>query len=103
MSDPRKTLVEGLAEWWHLARHEASGDAGAPTPDGLPVLLERKLAALGLSPKDIETWSPALLDDLKRNCRDCPDRQRCMDDMAIDPLAPGWESYCPNSGTLASL
>lgn len=100
MSEPRRTLVaelpEKLAEWWHSARHEADTEQ-------LPVLLGRKLAALGLKAEEIEALSPAVLEDLKRNCRACPDRQRCIDDMAVDPLAPGWESYCPNSGTLSTL
>jgi hypothetical protein len=102
MSEARKSLIEGLPEtvsaWWRVAR----GDATLAT-DEVPELLGRKLAALGLTASEIEKWSPALLDDLKRNCNACPDRQRCIDDMAIDPLVPGWESYCPNSGTLATL
>lgn len=100
MSEPPRSLVGELsgtlAAWLHGVRHE--DDAA-----DLPVLLGRKLAALGLSTLEIEALSQSVLADLKRTCRACPDRQRCIDDMAIDPLAEGWESYCPNSGTLATL
>ncbi len=100
MPEPRKSLLgelpERLAEWWSGVRHEASAS-------DLPVLLAQKLAALGLSADEIAARSPAVLEDLVRNCRACPDRQRCIDDVTADALAPGWESYCPNSGTLATL
>ena len=118
-----------VAEWWRTARpswrhllHPGSASTGdvdrlagevgltataltalASTPSGLPMLLGRRLAALGLDPAEIERLSPRLLADLERTCNACPDRQRCIDDMVLDPLAPGWESYCPNSGTLATL
>ena len=66
-------------------------------------LLERRLAALKLDPEEIRKLSPLLLRDLQRTCSMCPERQRCKDDMELSPLAPGWESYCPNSGTLRTL
>jgi hypothetical protein len=72
-------------------------------PDGLPLLIDKRLAALELDPEDIRKLSPLLLRDLERTCAMCADKGRCADDMAADPQAPGWESYCPNSGTLRSL
>ncbi len=72
-------------------------------PNGTAGLLERRLAALGLNPEDICRIAPELLGDLERTCACCPDKARCVDDMKEDPLAPGWESYCPNSGTLRTL
>lgn len=75
----------------------------AQRPDGTQVLLDRRLAALGLTHDEIWRLSPMLLRDLQRTCSRCPEQQRCAEDMAISPLAPGWESYCPNSGTLRTL
>jgi hypothetical protein len=75
----------------------------ASHPEGTMGLLERRLAALDLTEEEIRELSPMLLRDLQRTCTTCSDRQRCIDDMQEDPLAPGWESYCPNSGTLRTL
>lgn len=77
--------------------------AAAGQPDMTHELLDRRLAALGLSEQEIWRLSPMLLRDLQRTCAGCPDRQQCKDDMKISPLEPGWESYCPNSGTLRTL
>jgi len=75
----------------------------ASQPGGSADLLERRLAALKLDPEDIRKLSPLLLADLQRTCACCAEKKRCADDMAEDPIAPGWESYCPNSGTLRTL
>jgi hypothetical protein len=72
-------------------------------PNGATALLYRRLRALGLDPTEIYRLSPMLLADLERNCALCPDKARCEADMADDPNPPGWESYCPNSGTLRTL
>jgi hypothetical protein len=72
-------------------------------PDNMPMLLERRLAALRLSAWEIHAVSPLLVADLKRNCSDCSESQRCEADMRVDPLIEGWESYCPNSDTLKTL
>lgn len=77
--------------------------SAASRPDGDHQLLDLRLAALGLEPSQIEKLSPLLLRDLRRTCASCPEQQQCKDDMALSPLAPGWESYCPNSGTLRTL
>ena len=72
-------------------------------PDGAAGLLHKRLAALGLDPQEIRQLSPLLLGDLQRTCACCQDKERCADDMADDPNPPGWEAYCPNSGTLRTL
>lgn len=72
-------------------------------PEGTQGLLERRLAALDLHPDEIAQLSPMLMRDLQRTCTMCEERNRCIDDMKLSPVAPGWESYCPNSGTLRTL
>ena len=130
MSETTRHLVlSTVSEWWRDARHRWRDlpDVDALPPekvaamalelgitdaelkrivagaDGVPLLLGRRLAALGLDPGEVAALSPLLLADLKRSCNACAERDRCIDDMKSDPLAPGWESYCPNAGTLASL
>ena len=75
----------------------------ASRPDRTELLIERRLAALQLDPEGIRTLAPLLLADIQRTCALCTEKSRCADEMADDPLAPGWESYCPNAGTLSVL
>lgn len=66
-------------------------------------LLGWRLTALGLNPQSIGRAHPDVLSNLIEACMSCPVKQRCLDDMmeCVDP--PGWESYCPNSGTIRTL
>jgi hypothetical protein len=126
---PESSPLARVLSWWNDARmhwsrlHELehldpaelnriAADVGlssneltrlAAQPDGVPLLIEKRLAALSLSSDDIKKLSPLILRDLQRTCALCEEKGRCANDMAADPLAPGWESYCPNSGTLRSL
>ena len=116
-------------EWWHSARgrwariseisrlspdeiDRLAQDVGmtggdflkiATQDNGTALLLERRLSALNLEADDIRLLSPLLLRDLEVTCAMCAEKQRCAADMneSADPL--GWESYCPNSGTLRTL
>jgi uncharacterized protein YjiS (DUF1127 family) len=127
-SNPKPAL-SALADWWHELRERRARiaeiesldpsdlarmaeDVGlsaaelkrlAAEPCYAAELLDRRLDALGLSKDEIRSISPLLLTDLQRSCSHCTDKRRCADDLAEDPQAPGWESYCPNSGTLRSL
>jgi hypothetical protein len=133
MSDPNEkspaTLLARALDWWHNARarwqrlgelNRLSGDdidrlaqdvglnsseflRMAVKPDGTKLLIERRLAALHLDPEDIRKLSPLLLRDLMVTCARCSEKDRCAADMALDPNPEGWESYCPNSGTLRTL
>ncbi len=126
---PEDSPLARVLSWWNDARkhwsrlhelehldpaelHRIAADVGlssnelsrlAAQPDGVPLLIEKRLAALSLAPEDIRKLSPLILRDLQRTCAVCDEKGRCEADMAVDPLAPGWESYCPNSGTLRSL
>jgi len=75
----------------------------ARQPNGLLRLLNQRLAALGLDPEEIRKLSPLLLGELRRTCALCAEKQRCADDTAEESNPPGWESYCPNAGTLRHL
>ena len=123
------TLVTRALEWWrerrdqwrqldelhHLSPNEfdrIAGDFGmssvdflkiACMPEGVPQLLRRRLEALHLTPEEINLLSPLMLSDLKRTCNECPDKAYCASDMAKNPLAAGWEKYCPNSPVLTTL
>ncbi len=128
VSAERSVVAHALA-WWRDARrrwnnlhqlsmlpdHEVSRIAGevgmnagdfmrvAEMPDGAAQLLDRRLAALKLQPDEIREISGLLLADLQRTCSMCADKARCADDMAVDPLAAGWQSYCPNAGNFETL
>ncbi|MEQ1647487.1 MAG: hypothetical protein ABL898_02780 [Hyphomicrobiaceae bacterium] len=120
---------QAVFDWWHEVRdrwqrmHDLDGmssddvarmasDCGmtsedlrriAKEPNGTVELLYRRLEALHLKPEDVRSVSPLLLRDLERTCAMCADKVRCKSDMdqTADPV--GWESYCPNSGTLRTL
>jgi hypothetical protein len=122
-------VLKPVLDWWHGARsvwaradqvETLSGDEIAwmaedvgmarddlvlmlSRPDGPADLLHRRLAALDIDPEDIRRISPLLLADLERTCAQCKDRDRCAEEMKDDPLPAGWESYCPNAGTLRTL
>ena len=72
-------------------------------PEGTQQLLERRLTALDLPPEVISELLPMLMRDLQRTCTMCQAKAHCMDDLKVSPIADGWESYCPNSGTLRTL
>lgn len=76
-------------------------------PSGTDMILEslllQRLQSLSLNPADIKTLSPLLLAELQHNCQGCQDKERCQDDFAESDNPQGWESYCPNAGTLRSL
>ena len=126
---PDRSAIGRALDWWHEARERwarldelrnlqpeqlelMAADVGvspaellefAARANGTQGLLERRLAALQLDPEEIRKLSPMLLRDLQRTCSRCSEQQRCKDDMALSPLAPGWDSYCPNAGTLRTL
>ena len=129
LQPPGRSRSALVSDWWNDARkhwsrlqelqhidpselNRIAADVGlsldeltrlAAQPDGMPLLIEKRLAALKLDPDEIRQLSPLVLRDLQRTCALCEQKHRCADDIADDPLAPGWESYCPNSGTLRIL
>jgi hypothetical protein len=75
----------------------------SPMCSHTPVLLGWRLTALRLNPRDIERAYPEVFANLQRTCASCTEKRRCLDDMMDSVNPPGWESYCPNSGTIRTL
>lgn len=123
------SFLQSVADWYQafvdrLARsHEfdalgpaevqrLAGDIGVSSeelvrlshmPTSAADLLEKRLAVLGLSPADIETVSPRLLNDLRRTCSHCGVKGQCARDIAHQPHDAVWKGYCPNSDTITGL
>lgn len=96
--DLTKSLLHSLVRFSKV-EPRSSADADSATP----VLLGWRLTALGLNPRRIGTAYPDVYCNLKTTCHACPVKQRCLDDMMESVNPPGWESYCPNSGTIRTL
>jgi hypothetical protein len=125
----RHSLVGRALDWWHgvrdnwqrmheldlLSEHEVermAHDMGVTADqlvamsresNGTQLLLERRLASLHLNAEEIRKISPLLLADLQRTCAHCSEKKRCLHDFKVSETHEGWESYCPNAGTLKTL
>ncbi len=125
----RRSPGEVIADWWHDWRQRAASwaelyacdandvdriahDAGLTTyelqhlvrrgPHAADLLL-RRMAALGLDPKEVDEVDRATFLDLQRVCTNCDPKGRCRRDLAKRPGDAGWEDYCPNAATLKML
>ncbi len=78
-------------------RQLAAADAGSAE------LLYERLAALGITEADIERVAFGLTRTLETDCARCGSKEQCARDLAEQPQAPGWMSYCSNAQTLASV
>ena len=66
-------------------------------------LLHCRMAMLGLDLHAIESHDKETIDEIKRRCKSCDDREACVVDLKRDPNNPVWAAYCPNSRTFNSL
>ena len=66
-------------------------------------LLQRRMAALDLDPKEVAWLEPAASRDLQRVCTMCKSHRRCAWDFARRAPPSTWNSYCPNTSTLEAL
>jgi Family of unknown function (DUF6455) len=66
-------------------------------------LLQRRMAALDLDPKEVSRIEPETLRDLQRVCALCRSHRRCARDFAHKAATETWNEYCPNTDTLAAL
>jgi hypothetical protein len=65
--------------------------------------LPRRLNALGLRRKILETENRAVLRDMQRVCSFCESKGVCQGDLDNRPDDPRWEQYCPNAATIHEL
>jgi hypothetical protein len=75
----------------------------ARSSSGPPVLLNRRLALLGIDPEQLRRREPAVAQDLARCCALCGSKARCARDFAGKSASDHWKDYCPNEPTLAAL
>lgn len=68
-----------------------------------PILLRRRLRALGIDPVAFRRAEPHVARDLARCCGLCGHKSQCADDLACDPESEIWRSYCPNEQTLTAM
>jgi len=66
-------------------------------------LLQCRMAALDLDPKEVAWLEPAVSRDLQRVCSMCKSHRQCAWDFARRAPLSTWKSYCPNTGTLEAL
>ena len=66
-------------------------------------LLERRLAASGLSVEQVARSEPQIFRDLQRVCGQCDAGVRCERDLDGDDKDRAWRDYCPNVATLDAL
>lgn len=66
-------------------------------------LLQRRMAALDLDPKEVAWLEPAAFRDMQRVCTMCKSHRRCAWDFARRAPVSTWERYCPNTSTLEGL
>ena len=70
---------------------------------GPPVLLNRRLALLGIDLEQLRRREPAAAQDLARCCTLCGSKARCARDLASKPESNRWKDYCSNEPKLAAL
>ena len=66
-------------------------------------LLQRRLAACGVSAKELAQTAPTELRDMQRLCTMCGSKGRCARDLAAEPTDPVWLQYCPNAPSLTQV
>ena len=66
-------------------------------------LLQRRLAACGVSAKELAQTAPTELRDMERLCTMCGSKGRCARDLSADPADPVWLQYCPNAPSLTQV
>ena len=70
---------------------------------GPPVLLYRRLRALGIEPERLRRSEPRVVQDLARCCALCSCKVRCTRDLDRRPGDAIWRTYCLNKSTIEAL
>lgn len=92
--------VERMAQDLGMSASELRGVA-AKGPHAAD-LLRVRMAALGLTPADIDRLAFGLMRDLQRDCACCASKDECREDLSHQPESPGWMAYCANAQVLES-
>jgi hypothetical protein len=71
--------------------------------DESDVLLDCRMAMLGIDFDAIKCSDGEALGQIMRECASCGFREACAVDLKRDPNNPVWETYCPNAGALVAL
>jgi hypothetical protein len=71
--------------------------------DESDVLLDCRMAMLGLDFDAIKCSDGDALSQIIRECMSCGFREACTVDLKRDPNSPVWETYCPNAAALIAL
>ena len=66
-------------------------------------LLQRRMTAFDLDPREVARTDPATSRDMQRVCTLCKSHGRCALDFARRSPLAAWERYCPNTSTLMAL
>jgi hypothetical protein len=115
-------LLTRLADWWSARSelsamppedvHRIAHDIGIGADDlralaargpGAADLLYERMAVMGLSRADVDRLAPGLMRDLETCCSCCSHKEQCGKELAVEPEAPGWMTYCANMTALLSL
>jgi hypothetical protein len=81
-----------------------AGSAETPTErDESDLLLDCRMAMLGLDFDAIKRSGSETLGQIMRECMSCGYREACTVDLKRDPNSPVWETYCPNAAALIAL
>ena len=108
-----------MQRWRRWFEMQQPDRGSMPMPEPLPIssnglygsdLLERRMAALHLDPKELASTEPELFRDLQRLCTSCSTPMRCAQELAQElsrnpgePASTEWQDYCPNGQTLNML
>jgi len=66
-------------------------------------LLQRRMTAFDLDPREVARTDPATSRDMQRVCTLCKSHGRCALDFACRSPLVAWERYCLNTSTLMAL
>jgi hypothetical protein len=66
-------------------------------------LLDQRLHSLSVDQDKLREACPDVLANLFTTCSQCGEKERCASDFKDREFPAGWDSYCPNSGTLKTL
>jgi hypothetical protein len=70
---------------------------------GSAELLQKLLVALGIDPKEIANYDPATMQDLRRLCVSCGNKDECRQNLDAGTATAHFHAFCPNAFTIDAL